>query len=333
MRFFDRNKEAVDTGRSADVPFEVRRSPRNSRMRTTSRADPSGSVQFDAAARLDPAETTRTRARRRLIGAVALALAAIVFVPMLFDRTPVAPADDIALQIPDRDTPFEGRKGVPDPARGPLKPTSDLYASTSAPTTATAPMTEARSPDAGAENADKPTVNEAPPTSAPAAKAERPVVAKTPERPAEKPLEKAADKLADKPADKSADRARPAATTDDPRAIAALEGKPLAAAATTSTAPSSSPPSASSSTVTSSSDASSSRTYAVQIAAYAAPEKARSMRDQLVANGLKSYVESVSTAQGLRTRVRLGPFATRDAAEHARTKLKTMKLDGSVVPL
>jgi phytoene desaturase len=56
------------------------------------------------------------------------------------------------------------------------------------------------------------------------------------------------------------------------------------------------------------------------------------LRDQLVGNGLKSYTESVSTPQGLRTRVRLGPFTSREAADRARQKLKTMKLDGSVVP-
>jgi DedD protein len=71
----------------------------------------------------------------------------------------------------------------------------------------------------------------------------------------------------------------------------------------------------------------------VQIAAFSAADKARSLRDQLTANGLKSYTESVSTTQGVRTRVRLGPFASRDAADHAKQKLKSMKLDGSVVPL
>ncbi len=71
----------------------------------------------------------------------------------------------------------------------------------------------------------------------------------------------------------------------------------------------------------------------MQIAAFSAADKARGLRDQLVANGLRSYTESVSTSQGLRTRVRLGPLPSRDAADRAKQKLKTMKLDGSVVAL
>ncbi len=113
---------------------------------------------------------------------------------------------------------------------------------------------------------------------------------------------------ATKPAD-----ATPAASSaaDDPKALAALEGR--GAAPTSADA--------------------AGRTYAVQIAAFSTADRARGLRDQLVANGLRSYTESVSTTQGLRTRVRLGPFASREAADHAKQKLKTMKLDGSVVPL
>ena len=284
MRLFSRNKEAVEAVPADDVPFQaLRRSPRNVR-KTRSQAGPR---MDDPAAPLDPAQASRTRARRRLIGAIALALAAIVFVPMLFDRAAVPPADDIGLQIPDRDTPFEGRRGVPDAARTPLKPSADLPAVAST----TTPVVEAPPPQA-----DAPTPPEKSLETAPA-------------RPPVNPPARTTERTTEKPADKAPAAAAPA---DDPRALAALEGK--ADAATPS-------------------DAGASRNYAVQIAAFSAADKAKGLRDQLVANGLKSYTESVSTAQGLRVRVRLGPFASREAADRAKQKLKTMKLDGSVVPL
>jgi DedD protein len=48
--------------------------------------------------------TLKRQARRRLIGAVALVLAIVVFLPMLFDDEPSpTTASDIELRIPDRD--------------------------------------------------------------------------------------------------------------------------------------------------------------------------------------------------------------------------------------
>ena len=304
MGFFSRDKEAVEAIAADDVPFEaLRRSPRNTRK---PRASGSGS-EFDAGAPLDPAEASRTRARRRLIGAVALALAAIVFVPMLFDRTPVAPNDDIGLQIPERDTPFEGRRGVPDPGKSPLKSSGELPSAPSA----SVPVVEAVAPAVPDTAAPTPTAT-APDRSAEAvAPPKSAAVVVVPKVAGPAPVEKATEKPAAKPAEKVAEKTVPAKPADDPRALAALEGKDE-------------------STPSSSGDT---HQYAVQIAAFSAPERAKGLRDQLVANGLKSYTESVSTTQGVRTRVRLGPFASRDAADRARAKLKTMKLDGSVVPL
>jgi DedD protein len=41
----------------------------------------------------------------------------------------------------------------------------------------------------------------------------------------------------------------------------------------------------------------------------------------------------VHTQDGARTRVRVGPFADRDAAERARGKLKLVGIDSKLVPL
>ena len=301
MAFLTRNKSSADAAPVDEVALEsLRRSPRTARKSRALVGESDGTVP------LDPTQASKTRARRRLIGAIALALAAIVFVPMLFDRAPVVPADDIGLQIPDRNTPFEGRRGVPDGSRGPLKPSSDLpIAGTSPPAAPVPPVAEA-TPAEPAVVAPKP---EATPSV---------MVEKAPDKPIDKPADKPIDKPAAKAADsKPADKPKPvvAPPADDPRALAALDGRSdLPPASTPATAPAE-------------------RTYAVQVAAFSGADKARGLRDQLVAGGLRSYTESVSTAQGLRTRVRLGPFPSREAADRARQKLRTLKLDGSVVPL
>lgn len=52
---------------------------------------------------VDPMLPEKKRARRRLIGAIALVLAAVIGLPMLLDSEPKPLADDVAIQIPSRD--------------------------------------------------------------------------------------------------------------------------------------------------------------------------------------------------------------------------------------
>ncbi len=51
----------------------------------------------------DPVLPEKKRARRRLVGAVALVLAAVIGLPMVLDSEPKPLADDIAIQIPSQD--------------------------------------------------------------------------------------------------------------------------------------------------------------------------------------------------------------------------------------
>lgn len=61
----------------------------------------------------DPALTQKKRARRRLIGAISVALLAIIVLPLVFDQEPKPIGDEITIKIPDQDTPFAPRKIVP----------------------------------------------------------------------------------------------------------------------------------------------------------------------------------------------------------------------------
>ena len=56
----------------------------------------------------------RRRARRRLVGAVALTLLAVVVLPMLFNPEPKPLGPGVDIRIPDQSTPFEPRMTTPE---------------------------------------------------------------------------------------------------------------------------------------------------------------------------------------------------------------------------
>jgi DedD protein len=70
--------------------------------------------------------------------------------------------------------------------------------------------------------------------------------------------------------------------------------------------------------------------FVVQVIALADADRARQMQERIAAAGIKSYTEIVKTSKGDVTRVRAGPFATRDAAEKAREQLKTLGMSGNI---
>ncbi len=75
-----------------------------------------------------------------------------------------------------------------------------------------------------------------------------------------------------------------------------------------------------------------SRPYVVQVAALADADKAAEIQKALAAKGLKAYTEKIKTAAGEVTRVRVGPFPNRDAAEKERGRMKALGFDGNVAP-
>ena len=73
--------------------------------------------------------------------------------------------------------------------------------------------------------------------------------------------------------------------------------------------------------------------FVVQAGAFAEAGAAREMRAKLEKLGLKSYTQVVETSSGSRTRVRAGPYATRDEAERALAKAKAAGVSGVVLTL
>lgn len=196
----------------------------------------------------DAALDLRRRARRRLIGAIALVLALVIVPPWIMDLEPRPVTTDLKVEIPAQDT-------------NRLKPPAAV---SKAPEVAAAPV----KPDAPPVAAGK-----APPPPAP----------EKPNAEATKPAAKADVVARAAPAAKGADAKRA-------EAILNAEG------------------------------------FVVQLGVFADRENAKKLEARLAKAGVKHYAESVAVGGGEQTRVRAGPYPTREAAEQVREQLKGIGL-------
>jgi len=71
----------------------------------------------------------------------------------------------------------------------------------------------------------------------------------------------------------------------------------------------------------------------VQVGAFADADKARDARIKLEKAGLKTYTQVADTKDGKRTRVRVGPFASKADAEKAASKIRTLDLPAAILTL
>lgn len=139
----------------------------------------------------------RRRARRRLVGAVAIALTSIVALPMLFDSEPKPLGPEVDIRIPAQNTPFETAPSVTQPVTQPVQPAPEPKPAeptqSSAPATApakaaTTPASETTKPVAGAARSeassaaanDKAKIDKKPPAT-PAAEKPKPKPEQKPE--------------------------------------------------------------------------------------------------------------------------------------------------------
>jgi DedD protein len=187
----------------------------------------------------------RRRGRRRLVGAIALVLLAVIVLPMVFDSEPRQGTPAVSVRIPSEDDAGFAPKPAPKIPTGPPAPKA-------APT--------------------------------PSQEPQKPAVAPKPET---KPEAKAEDKPAAQAAAKAA-----APDAEKKRAEAALGGEQ----------------------------------FVVPVAALVSADKVKELVARLSEAKLPYYTEPVATAQGQVTRVRVGPFDDRAAAEKAAERLKTLGL-------
>ncbi len=73
--------------------------------------------------------------------------------------------------------------------------------------------------------------------------------------------------------------------------------------------------------------------FIVQVGSFSEDAKAREVRAKLEKAGLKTYTHVAATKEGPRTRVRVGPFTSRDEADKVAHKIKQLQLQPAVLAL
>ena len=260
----------------------------------------------------------RRRARRRLVGAIVLALGAAVIVPMLLESDPKPLGDDVTVKIPPVDDgKFVNRLNEP---QGKSEPKTEAKTETKVET-----KTEAIKSDgtvASAKDARKDA--SPPPESAPSksiAEAEKAVISPTraPKYDTAIPSEKVATVAPSPAPTPSPPVAAQPATPSPPQ----VESKPATAAPPAeSKAVVSTPPSPPVQSIR--------EGFAVQLAAYSDDKGANALANRLKRSGYPAYTEPLKTSRGTLWRVRVGPYPSRDAATGVRDKLKAEGQSGIV---
>ncbi len=81
------------------------------------------------------------------------------------------------------------------------------------------------------------------------------------------------------------------------------------------------------------SDAKDAPRFIVQVGAFSDEAKMRDVRAKVEKSGFKTYTHVAETKEGKRTRVRVGPFATREEADKVANKIKQLQLQPQVLTL
>nr|WP_315465673.1 SPOR domain-containing protein [uncultured Rhodoferax sp.] len=253
----------------------------------------------------ESAEAMRKRARHRLVGSAVLVLIGVVGFPLLFDSQPRPIAVDIPIDIPD--------KGKVRPLGAPVLP-----AAAQASGVVIEEREEPAAPAASAPAAPVALTETKTAAVKPEAKPEPKAEAKPePKKPEVKPAEKVADKPAEKPV---AAVKTDAKATDAAKAQALLEGK------TPDEAKHAEPK-------VDKKAATDTGRFVVQVGAYNEPGKLQEARSKVEKAGFKTYTQVVGTKDNQRTRVRIGPFASKADAQKAADKIKKLSLPAAILEL
>lgn len=288
----------------------------------------------------DPVLPEKKRARRRLVGAIFLALTVAVGLPMLLDSEPKPLASDIAIQIPSKDKPAAAAPVAAQPSRVDAADALDK----SEEIVKDVPVAKPATPAAPAAHAATPA---ALPAAAPVA---APQVAELklhadPAKPKDSVKEslKESSRAADakleaeakakaraeeiKHAKAEADAKAEAKAKADAKAKAEQEAKKLAEAKHTEAKPKTEDAARAMAILE---DKPSDTKYLVQVAAVATQEKVDELQGKLKEAGIKSFTQKVTTASGALTRIRVGPFPNKEEAEKVRAKLSKIGLSSSL---
>lgn len=238
----------------------------------------------------------RIKARRRLIGALVLVLAAVVIVPILFDD-PLPPEQlETPVVLPSTIPP------VPEPDMA-MVPTQPSYDYSGPETPADGDVTDTAE-TGGQDAADEPAQVPEPPQ--PASVPDEPKPAPEPSSRPQPPVESSGSSRPSSPANERTD--------DGSVALALLEGRTPPASGAGGGA------------------AASSGSFILQVAAYSTDADAQKRRTSLVDAGVtNAYVEQGMANNRTTYRLRVGPFPSRDAAQAAQARLRALGYDNSLL--
>lgn len=237
----------------------------------------------------------RNKARRRLIGAVVLVLAAIVVIPIFLSEQTVPESEQVVSVIPSIIPPSEEKYRLSESLEQPIFERSAVDG-----------LEDQGLIESDAELA---AVVEPPAWIEPEIELKvdpEPVAAPKPEpKPVPKPAEP-------KPAPKPKPKPESSRSDDGSVAIALLEGR---TPPSTSTAESNKAPQGS---------------FVLQIGAYSSRNDADARRTKLVAAGVSNaYVETATVSGKAAYRLRVGPFPSRQAVQAAQTRLRSLGYENS----
>lgn len=245
----------------------------------------------------DAVAQARARALRRLVGASLLLAVGVIGFPLLFETQPRPIRLDVPIELVRKDAAAPSTPPVP--AAKPMalpsaEPVPEPVAEAASAAKPATPMLSERAGDQGREVV----------VAAPAA------ASRAPTPPA---AVAAASVLPVKPA------TAPAIDAEAVRARALLEGQAATAAAVPATEAASAANAAS--------------RIVVQVGAYADADKLREVRSRVEKLGLKTYTQVVDNDGQKKTRVRVGPFATRPEADKTAARLRDAGLPVAVLTL
>lgn len=261
---------------------------------------------------LDPTLPEKQRARRRLIGAIALVLAAVVILPMVLDSHPKPATDGIAIEIPAHDD-------APAPA-APAQSSTTAYEAAAGDDDSSAPAADAAARNAAdggaAQDANKDSGKGATAKAGTAnANAAKPGAAKS-------TTSATASGKSDNASSSNTSATHSTAATRSPGTTAAAGDKTGSTTGADSTA-SRKTTGAKAPTADDAPPAGSH--FVVQIGSYAAEAPAQAWVTRLKAAGVPAYVQHSRQDDGSdRVLVRAGPFTDRAAAEAAVRKVRAV---------
>ena len=249
----------------------------------------------------DPYLPEKKRARRRLVGSVALVLAAIIVLPMIFESKPRQASTDLQIDIPSRDEPLKTASpsqtiDVPEEV-----PESDAQGDTqeqeAAPIETPAPKV---SPAAGSDK-----------TSGVKDDAASMLPEKLATAPASAPVKETGSRTDKKPdgVDKSAEKpvqGKPVADND---------ADPIGKMIADKNGPSPKP-----------------EKQLIQVAAFTSPQKVSELQERLSRAGIRSYTQKVKSSGGEEwIRVRVGPLSSQAEVDRTCSRLRSMGLSCTLV--